>query len=63
MTNEHAEPLLPHQEIGAAWLAERRQAFLADSMRVGKTPTSIRACDLVGAERILILCPAVARPF
>lgn len=56
-----AEPLLPHQEVGAAWLAARRQAFLADSMRVGKTPTSIRACDLVGAERILVLCPAVAR--
>lgn len=60
-SGDMADPLLPHQEVGAAWLAERRQAFLADSMRVGKTPTSIRACDLVGAERILVLCPAVAR--
>lgn len=56
-----AEPLLPHQEVSAQFLAERRHAFLADQMRVGKTPAAIRACDLVGAERILVLCPSIAR--
>ena len=54
-------PLLPHQEVSAAWLAQRRQAFLADQMRVGKTPAVIRACDLIQAERILVLCPSIAR--
>lgn len=55
------EPLFPFQEIGAQWLASKRHAFLADEMRVGKTPQAIRACDLVGAERIVVLCPAIAR--
>lgn len=55
------EPLLPHQEVSARFLADRRQAFLADQMRVGKTPAAIRACDLIGAERILVVCPSIAR--
>ena len=55
------EPLLPHQEVSAEWLSKRKQAFLADQMRVGKTPAAIRACDLIGAERILVLCPSIAR--
>lgn len=55
------EPLFPFQEFGAQWLASKTHAFLADEMRVGKTPQAIRACDLVGAERILVLCPAIAR--
>jgi len=56
-----AEPLFPYQEVGARWLASKRHAFLADQQRVGKTAQAIRACDLVGAERILVLCPAIAR--
>jgi SNF2 family DNA or RNA helicase len=55
------EPLFPFQEVGAQWLVSKTHAFLADEMRVGKTPQAIRACDLVGAERILVLCPAIAR--
>lgn len=56
------DALLPFQEVGARFLANRRRAILADSMRVGKTPQAATACDLVSAERILILCPAIARP-
>ena len=56
-----AQPLYPYQERGAAWLARTPHAFLADQMRVGKTPQAIRACDLVGATTILVLCPAIAR--
>lgn len=51
----------PHQLSGAAWLSKRRHALLADEMRVGKTLTALHAAKLVGARRILIVCPAVAR--
>jgi SWI/SNF-related matrix-associated actin-dependent regulator 1 of chromatin subfamily A len=55
------ETLLPYQEEGARWLASRKFALLGDQMRLGKTPQSIRAADLIDAKPILVLCPAVAR--
>jgi SWI/SNF-related matrix-associated actin-dependent regulator of chromatin subfamily A-like protein 1 len=55
------EILFPYQLEGAQWLSERKLALLADEMGVGKTAQVIRACDIIGAERILVLCPAVAR--
>ena len=53
--------LKPHQISGAAWLATKRHALLADEMRVGKTLTALEAARLVGAESIAVVCPAVAR--
>lgn len=50
------------QEIGRDYLARRPRALLADQMRLGKTPQAITACDKVGARRILVVCPAIARP-
>ena len=51
--------LYPYQIEGALWLAKaKRLAVLHWDMRVGKTPTAIRACDHINAKRILILCPA-----
>jgi SNF2 family DNA or RNA helicase len=55
------DPLFSYQLEGAKWLAERKLALLADEMGVGKTAQVIRACDLINAERIIVLCPAVAR--
>lgn len=49
------------QVDGAAWLATKRHALLADEMRVGKTLTALEGARLVGADRILVVCPAVAR--
>lgn len=54
-------PLLDFQEDGAKFLASRRHAFLADEMGVGKSAQAVRACDLVGANDILVLVPASAR--
>lgn len=54
--------LLPFQVEGARFLAARPRALLADEMRVGKTPTTIHACDLTGVTDVLVLCPAIARP-
>lgn len=53
--------LFPYQEADAKWLSSRCYALLASEPGTGKTPIAIRACDLIGAERILILCPAIAR--
>lgn len=50
----------PYQEIGRDFLAGKVHALLADGMRVGKTPQAILAADKIGANSILVLCPAVA---
>lgn len=49
------------QQEGAAWLAGRRHALLADEMGLGKTVQAIDAADQANADRILVLCKAVAR--
>jgi SNF2 family DNA or RNA helicase len=49
------------QVEGAGFLARRTQALLADEPGLGKSCQAIRACDLVGAENILILVPASVR--
>ena len=51
----------PHQRTGSAFLAERRFAYLADDMGLGKCRTAILAADLVGAERVLVACPGAVR--
>ena len=53
--------LHPFQVVGARFLAERRGALLADAMRLGKTGQAIEACRMVGAKRVLVVCPAIAR--
>jgi SWI/SNF-related matrix-associated actin-dependent regulator 1 of chromatin subfamily A len=56
-----ADVLFHYQKLGAEFLASKRLALLADEMGLGKSAQAITACDLVGAKRILVLCPAVAR--
>lgn len=53
--------LYPYQIEGANFLAGKKVALLADDMGLGKTVQAITAADLIGAKRILILCPAVVR--
>lgn len=53
--------LFPYQIEGANFLAARRVALLADEMGLGKSAQAIKACELVGAKRILVICRAVAR--
>ena len=54
--------LYPYQVVGSQFLAARYAAYLADEMGLGKTPTTVAACDLLGAQSILVICPSVARP-
>jgi SWI/SNF-related matrix-associated actin-dependent regulator 1 of chromatin subfamily A len=53
---------LPHQLVGADFLAQRNYALLADAPRVGKTGTAIMAADKIGAQRILVITTASGRP-
>ena len=55
------ESLFPYQKIGARWLASKTFALLADEMGLGKSAQAIAAADYVGAEDVLVICPAVAR--
>lgn len=54
-------PFMPHQLTGAAFLAPRGFALLADGMGLGKSASSILAADKIGAEKILVFCPAAVR--
>lgn len=55
------EELRPYQIAGAQWLAQKKLALLADDMGLGKSAQSITAADSIGAQKLLVLCPAVAR--
>jgi SWI/SNF-related matrix-associated actin-dependent regulator 1 of chromatin subfamily A len=52
--------LYPYQKTGAAWLAERPRALLADDMGLGKSAQAIAACDAGGdlCQSVLVVCPA-----
>ena len=50
-----------HQDTAAAFLAERRFAYLADEPGLGKTKSVIMAADLLGIRRILVICPGAVR--
>jgi len=51
--------LKPFQHAGAAFLASRTRALLADEPGVGKTAQFITACNLVGARRVCVVAPGI----
>lgn len=55
------ETPFPYQLIGAGFLKAHPQALLADEMGLGKSCQAVLGCDLVGAKKILVICPGVAR--
>lgn len=55
------DPVLPSQTEDALWVAERGTRYLAHEMRVGKTAAAIRACDLLGARKVLWITTGTAR--
>ena len=50
--------LYPYQIDGAAFLANRKAALLADDPGLGKTLQAIRALDLARVLKVLVVCPA-----
>lgn len=57
----HDLNLLPHQENGVFFLAQRDAALLWDEAGTGKTATAVRAAARAGHRRVLVLCPATVR--
>jgi SWI/SNF-related matrix-associated actin-dependent regulator 1 of chromatin subfamily A len=55
------EEAFPYQNEGAKWLVKKPLALLADEMGLGKSRQVVMAADEIGAEKILIICPATAR--
>ena len=53
--------LYRYQEEGASFLSMRRHALLADEMGLGKTVQAIIAAGIIGAEKLVVICPAIAR--
>jgi len=51
----------PYQTIGAQHMAARRRFGLFDKPGVGKSRQYVRACDLVGARRVMCVVPAAGR--
>ena len=43
------------------FLSQRKTAFLADQMGLGKSAQAIEAANLVGAKTVVVICPAIAR--
>ncbi len=50
--------LRPYQIEGAAWLAGKGAALLADEMRLGKSAQAVCSAFQSGAERVGVICPA-----
>lgn len=57
----YLDTLMPFQDKGADWLADRNIAYLGDEMGLGKTAQLITAADRVGARRVWTNCPAMGR--
>ncbi len=55
---EELYKIMPHQWIGAEFLATAHGAILGDGMGTGKTLTAIAGLDLVQAKRVLIIAQA-----
>lgn len=53
--------LYRYQEEGASFLSMRRHALLADEMGLGKTVQAIIAAGIIGAGKLVVICPAIAR--
>lgn len=51
-----------YQKEGAAFLATRSYAFLCDDMRLGKSFEALGAAVLEDIKRVVVVCPAQARP-
>lgn len=59
--DEGSMTLYPYQIEGAKFLAARRRALLADEQGLGKTAQAITAANMVGADPVLVVCPASVR--
>lgn len=50
-----------YQKEMVKFLASRSYAINGDPMRSGKTPTTLAAASIIGAEKVLVVCPSIAK--
>ncbi len=53
--------LHPYQKDGIEFLGSRKRAVLADDPGLGKSVQVIRAAETIGAQRMIVFCPAIGR--
>lgn len=56
-----APRLRDYQKVMVQFLALRAYAINGDPMRSGKSPTTLAASSVVGAKKVLIACPSIAK--
>jgi SWI/SNF-related matrix-associated actin-dependent regulator 1 of chromatin subfamily A len=56
----HALELEPYQDDCRDWLAGVSRRCLAGDPGIGKTPIGVAVCDQLNAQRVLVVCPAIA---
>lgn len=56
-----APKLRDYQKTMVQFLALRAYAINGDPMRSGKSPTTLAAASVVGAKKVLITCPSIAK--
>ena len=57
-----AVAIRPYQQAGVDFLVSKRHALLGDDMRLGKSMQAILAAEVVGAQDVIVVCPAIAVP-
>ncbi len=51
----------PYQDADIEYILERKKAIVGDEPGLGKTMVAIGVANTVGAEKVLVVCPATAR--
>lgn len=51
----------PYQDAAVAYALRRQSTLIGDEMGIGKTCTSIALANTIGAEKVLVICPASIR--
>ena len=54
-------PLDDTQRVGVEWAVKTPHTLIADPMGSGKTAMALVSANTLGAERILVLCPAIVK--
>ncbi len=53
--------LYPYQRVGIMWIKEMKRVILGDSPGLGKSVQTIMACEMIRAQRVLVVCPSYVK--
>jgi SWI/SNF-related matrix-associated actin-dependent regulator 1 of chromatin subfamily A len=58
---QRANGTRPYQDAAVAYALKRQHTLIGDEMGIGKTCSSIAFANAIGAEKVLVVCPASIR--